>query len=456
MVERILVIDPDDSIREGLELAAANLPNARLEFKTVATAAQALSYLDQVDFDAVLCDHEVQGLEGFDIVPQISERLSEGCVILTGDRERAELANMASRRGAYDCLSKPIQPAEFLLALKRVADRVRRSRGQLACTGEPRTADDDGAIVAASEPMIRVLELLERAAEFDSPALLVGEFGTRKRLMARAIHSQSARRSAGFFSLNCGYFDDFEFKNRLLGSRPENSRNRQIKHRGLIALAQGGTLFLDHVDKLSSRLQSELLHLLEGREYWDATDRKARPTDVRVIASSSHDLQKAVSHGEFSQALHEQLGSIVVELPPLRDRQKDIPLLVDQFLARSRALLGRQVGAVSDEALKRLCEYSWPGNVRELQATVERAAALAGEDGITLAHLPHEIGQAYQVALAESGENFALKPARQAFEAQFIVRALQAANGNRTRAARLLGISHRNLLYKLKSYSISD
>jgi DNA-binding NtrC family response regulator len=114
------------------------------------------------------------------------------------------------------------------------------------------------------------------------------------------------------------------------------------------------------------------------------------------------------------------------------------------------------VGTVSDEALKRLCEYAWPGNVRELQATVERAAALAGEDGITLAHLPHEISQAYQVALAESGENFALKPARQAFEAQFIVRALQAANGNRTRAARLLGISHRNLLYKLKSYSISD
>lgn len=456
MVERILVIDPDDSIREGLELAAANLPNARLEFKTVATASQALSYLEQVDVDAVLCDHEVEGLEGFDIVPQLSGRLSEGCVILTGDREPADLAKMASRRGAYDCLSKPIQASEFLLALARVADRMRRSRGQIACTGEPRTFDDDGAIVAASEPMIRVLELLERAAEFDSPALLVGEFGTRKRLMAQAIHAQSARRGAGFFSLNCGSFGDFELKNRLLGGRPENSRKRQIRHRGLVALAHGGTLFLDQVDKLSPRLQSELLRLLEGKEYWDSADRKARSIDVRIIAASCHDLEKAVSSGEFSQALHEQLGSIVVELPPLRERQKDIPLLVDQFVARSRALLGRQVGAVSDEALKRLCEYPWPGNVRELQATVERAATLAGKDGITLAHLPHEISQAYQVALAESGENFALKPARQAFEAQFIVRALQAANGNRTRAAKLLGISHRNLLYKLKSYSISD
>ena len=456
MVAKILVVDSDDSIREELELAAANLLNSRLEFKTVATAGQALSYLDQLAVDLVLCDHEIKGLEGFDVVPQLAERLGEGCVILTGDLDRPELARLAGQRGAYDCLSKPIQASEFFLALERVADRVRRSRSQIDCTGEPRALDEDGAIVAASEPMIGVLELLEKAAEFDSPALLLGEFGTRKRLMAQAIHAQSARRGSGFFAVNCGSYTDFELKDRLLGSRPQNSRKRQIRHRGLVNLAQGGTLFLDQVEELSPRLQSELLRLLDAKEYWDATARKARPTDIRIIAASSRDLHAAASAGEFSEDLHDQLASIVIELPPLRARRKDIPLLVDQFLSRSRTVLGRPVGAVTDEALTRLCEYPWPGNVRELQATIERAASLAGDDGITLAHLPHEISQAYQIALAESGENFALKPARQAFEAQFIVRALEAANGNRTHAARLLGISHRNLLYKLKAYAITD
>ena len=456
MVAKILVVEPDDSIREGLELAAANLGPSQLELKSVSDAAHALAYLDQVAVDLVFCHPEVEGLDGFDIVHQLAERLDEGAIVLTADLERAELAKIASQRGAYDALAHPIQAPELSMVLQRVADRIRRTRAQVDCTGELRSEGDDGAIVAASEPMIQVLEQLESAAEFDSPALLLGEFGTRKRLMAQAIHSQSARRGSDFFVLNCGAFDEMELKDRLWGSRPQNARKRQLRHRGLINLAQGGTLLLEQVDKLPARLQSELLRLLQAKEYWDATDRKSRPTDTRILASTSGDLAAAVSKGSFDAALYEQLASIVIELPPLRERQRDIRLLVDQFLARSRSRLGRRIGAVTDEALTRLCEYPWPGNVRELQATIERAAALADGEGVTLAHLPHEISQAYQIALAESGENFALKPARQAFEAQFIVRALEAANGNRTHAARLLGISHRNLLYKLKAYAISD
>jgi len=305
--------------------------------------------------------------------------------------------------------------------------------------------------------MIEVLELLERAADFDSPAYLSGEVGTRKHLMAQTIHAQSSRRTGPFVEVRCGQYDSHEIQRQLFGGGgARTTGGRQASSCGLIELADRGTLFLGQIEKLPLDLQRQIHRLIEERELWREGDSQPRPVDIRVIAASSEDLSVAVTEGRFDQKLHERLDCMAIHLPALRERRKDIPLLVDQFLAHFQNALGKHVGPVSSEALERLCDYPWPGNVRELQNAIERAVILAGSDGITLAHLPQTIVEDYRAQFSDCGENFALKPARQLFEAQLIRRALESADGNRTRAASLLAISHRNLLYKLKAYKIRD
>ncbi len=457
MVERILIVDPDETLRETLELAAANVPESKFEFKRVATAAQAFAYLERVDADAVLCSNETPGLDGFDVVPQLAERLVEGCVILTGNQDFSLLASEARSRGAFDCLSKPIGASEFLFALTRVRDHTRQRRKQITLSLQLERADDERIIVAASDPMIEVLELLERAAEYDSPALIRGEIGTRKHLIAHAIHAQSARRGGPFIAVGCARNSaDTSLKKELFGTPPDHSGKRRATHRGLMTLAEGGTLFLDQVDQLSGEVQLRVLRAIEENELWSVGERKARVADVRIIAAASQSLSDLAARGRFDENLYARLASIKINLPPLRERKKDIPLLIDQFLVHFRKTLGKDVGHLSDEALDRLCNYGWPGNVRELQNTIERAVILADSKNLTLAHLPREIVEDYRGTLSECGENFALKPARKNFEAEIISRALRAAGGNRTKASTLLEISHRSLLYKLKAYGIRD
>ena len=457
VVERILIVDPDETLRETLELTAANLPESKFEFKRVATAAQAFAYLERVDADAVLCSNEIPGLDDFDIVPQLIDRLVEGCVILTGEQSSGLLASEARSRGAFDCLSKPIGASEFLFALTRVRDHTRQRRKQITLSLQLERADDERIIVAASDRMIEVLEVLERAAEFDSPALISGEIGTRKHLIAHAIHAQSARRGGPFIAVGCTRSStEPNLKKELFGTSPDHSGRRRATHRGLMTLAEGGTLFLDQVDQLSGEVQLRILRVIEENELWSVGEGKARPVDVRVIAASSQNLAELVAKGSFDESLYARLASIEIALPPLRDRKKDIPLLIDQFLVHFRKTLGKDVSHLSDEALERLCKYEWPGNVRELQNTVERAVILADSEGVSLGHLPKEIVEDYRGTLSECGEDFALKPARMSFEAMIIKRALKAAGGNRTQASTLLGISHRSLLYKLKAFGIRD
>ena len=455
-MERILIIDPDENSREQAEFAATGLPLELVEFKRVPTAALAVAYLRCVDVDVVLCDRRVEGLDGFDIVHQIKDRLTDGAVILTGGGDPEALAEEARTRGAYDCLVRPIRASEFLLALTRVRDRVRRSRKLLNLNRQLEQTERERAIVAASEPMIQALESMEKAAEFNCPALLRGEPGTRKYLMAQAIHAQSARNAGPFIPLDCAQPREAALKHELFGSIPKPGRARTHAHRGLLAQAEGGTLFLRRVENLVPEVQTGLLRIIEENELWNESERKARQVDVRIVAGTSQDLAQWVADGRFDETLYERLTALSIDIPPLRHRKADIPLLIDQFLAHLQEVLGKNVGRVSTEALERLCDYPWPGNVRELRNAVEHAAILSGEEGITLAHLPSTLAHARGTQFAESGEDFALKPARQAFEAQIIQRALAATDGNRTRAASLLAISHRSLLYKLKAYGIRD
>jgi two-component system response regulator AtoC len=363
-----------------------------------------------------------------------------------------DLAIEAMNRGAYDYLVKPFRPAEVALTIRKARERERLRRANQVLRREVQRATGDRPIVATSEAMIELLELMERAAAFKSTVLITGESGTGKEVLARAIHAQSPRRNEPFVAVNCGAIPETLLESELFGHAKGAFTGADRARRGLFVEADAGTLFLDEVGELPLALQVKLLRVLQEEEVRPLGETKARSIDVRVIAATARRLDAEVAAGRFREDLFYRLNVLHLEVPPLRERPRDVPLLADHFIAAFRATLGKPVRAISDDALERLVAYRWPGNVRELENVVERAVILAEGDTITLRELPQNVVSADEAD--GSGADLSLKRARRAAEIQAIRRALRATNGNRTHAARLLRISHRALLYKLKEYTI--
>jgi two-component system response regulator AtoC len=297
---------------------------------------------------------------------------------------------------------------------------------------------------------------MERAAAFKCTVLLTGESGTGKEVLARAIHAQSPRRNEAFVGVNCGAIPETLLESELFGHAKGAFTGADRTRRGLFAEADGGTLFLDEIGELPTPLQVKLLRVLQEEEVRPLGESKSRPVDVRVIAATSRDLEAELAAGRFRDDLFYRLNVVRLSVPPLRERPKDIPLLVDHFFAHFQDALGKPLQSVSDEALERLVTYPWPGNIRELENVIERSVILATGDRITLRELPENVVHLDEQARAGASSDLGLKRARRSLEAELIRRALRATGGNRTRAARLLEISHRALLYKLKEYGIRD
>jgi two-component system response regulator AtoC len=306
--------------------------------------------------------------------------------------------------------------------------------------------------------MIEVLEVMERAAAFKSTVLLTGESGTGKEVLARAIHAQSPRREQAFVAVNCAAIPETLLESELFGHARGAFTGADRARRGLFSEANGGTLFLDEIGELPVSLQVKLLRVLQEEEVLPVGESKPRAIDVRVIAATSRNLEADVASGRFRDDLFYRLNVVRLDVPPLRERPKDVPLLFDHFLARFSKTLGKPIRGIADDALAHLVSYRWPGNVRELENVVERAVILSPSDRITLRELPESVVSPVGAAgEPEPGRpSFALKAARKSLEADLIRRALRATEGNRTHAARLLEISHRALLYKIKEYAIRD
>ena len=451
--ERILIVDDDDTLRESLELV---LSAEGYEVTGAANADQAIRQIEASAVDVVLCDLRMPGMDGMELLPQLGRRLPGATVIMMSAYGTADLAIEAMKRGAYDYLAKPFQPSEVLLAIRKAKERERLRRANALLQRDVDRAVGERPIVAASPSMIEVLELLERAAEFKATVLLTGETGTGKEVLARAIHAQSGRRNEAFVAVNCGAIPETLLESELFGHAKGAFTGADRARRGLFAAADGGTLFLDEIGELPRALQVKLLRVLQDEEVRPIGESKSRKVDVRVLAATARDIDREVSTGRFREDLYYRLNVVRVRVPPLRDRREDIPLLVDHFLGHFRDSLGKPVRAIADDALDRLTCYRWPGNVRELENVIERALILATSDRITLSELPAN------VVSPESGEKpvrpgqLSLKRARRHFEEEMIRKALAATGGNRTHAARLLEISHRALLYKIKEYGIRD
>ncbi len=452
MAQRILIVDDDEALRESLELVLAS---EGYDVSAADCGEAALARIEEHPVDVVLCDLRMPGIDGFELMPQIGRQLPGVPIVLMSAYGTEDLAVEAMRRGAYDYLAKPFQPTEVVLTLRKAYEREKLRKANELLQRDVQRAVGDRPIVAASKPMIELLELLERTAAYKTTALLTGESGTGKEVLARAIHAQSPRREESFVAVNCGAIPENLLESELFGHAKGAFTGAARARRGLFVEASGGSIFLDEIGELPQALQVKLLRVLQEEEVRPVGESKAQQVDVRVIAATSRDLESEIAGGRFREDLYYRLNVMHLQVPPLRERREDIPLLTDHFLDHFRTLLAKPVRTLTDDALERLSSYAWPGNVRELENVIERAVILADTDRITLQNLPETIVS----AIGEHGgdpASFSLKRAKRAVEADTIRRALTATDGNRTHAAKLLEISHRALLYKIKEFGLRD
>ena len=452
MSDRILIIDDDEALRESLELV---LGAEGYEVHSAPGAEAALAEIEATSFDAILCDLRMPDVDGMELLPQLIERVPETPVVMMSAYGTDELALEAIQQGACDYLAKPFQPAEAAFTLRKARERDRLRRENRRLRKDVTRVMGDVPIVATSEAMIEVLELMERAAAFKTTVLIMGETGTGKEVLARAVHAQSPRRNSPFIAVNCGAIPEALLESQLFGHARGAFTGANRANRGLVREADGGTLFLDEIGELAPPLQVKLLRMLQEEEVLPLGENRPRSVDVRVIAATSRDLEQEVIDGGFRKDLFYRLDVVRLMVPPLRERPKDIPLLLDHFMQHYRTLLGRDVRGISDLGLECLVRYPWQGNVRELENVIERAIILTENDIIGPRELPANL-----VTPAHprdgSGPDLRLKRARRQAETEVIQRALRATGGNRTHAAQLLEISHRALLYKIKDYGIRD
>jgi two-component system response regulator AtoC len=453
-MRRVLVVDDEENIRLVLRTL---LKKHGYEVEVADSGESALAALDSFDPDVILTDVRMPRMGGLDLLATIKAKQHPATVIVMSAYGNVDLAIDAMKAGAYDYVGKPFKPDEIVLVLRKAEERETLRRENRALKEQIQKDNQFESILAKSHEMVAIFRTVAKIADFKTTVLVTGESGTGKELVARAIHTRSARKGAPFVAINCGAIPANLLESELFGHKKGAFTDATSDRRGLFEEASGGTLFLDEIGELPLGLQVKLLRALQEESIRRLGDSKDLHVDVRIIAATHRDLASDVQAGRFREDLFYRINVLSIAIPPLRNRREDISLLLDHFLSRNNARLGTNVRGVSPEARKLILEYAWPGNVRELENTVERAMVLAETDVLEVADLPERIREALdpvQVHLA-SGE-LSIKKTTAAIEQILIRRALQKTKGNRTRAADLLEISHRALLYKIKDYKITD
>jgi two-component system response regulator AtoC len=453
---RILIIDDDQEVRTSLQTVLETLGYAT---HTAATGEEGLSAIQREAFDLVLCDLRLPGASGLDV---IKHKASAVPVILMTAYGNADIATQAARGGAFDYISKPINPDDLIFTLRKFEDFERLKRENEALKASLSEKYSFKNIVAQSESFKNVFETIKRLSPFNTTVMITGESGTGKELLARAIHESSPRRGKPFIAINCGAIPENLMESELFGHRKGAFTDASRDKKGLFEEASGGTLFLDEVGELPLHLQVKLLRALQEQTIRRVGDEQSIPIDVRLISATLRNLESDAQEGRFREDLLYRLNVVSIHLPPLRERVEDISLLIEHFLQKHSKRLGIPAKKVGADVMKVLLEYEWRGNARELENCIERALVLSQEDQIGLESLPEQVTRAHtkrqQRASTDStvqDDNLSIKQKTSALEIDLIQRALLKTGGNRTHAAKILEISHRALLYKLKEYGLS-
>ena len=440
----ILVVDDDPGLRDSLRVILED----EYEVLDVPDGRQALEVVRSYQVDLVLLDIRMPGMDGISVLERVKALDEQTEVILVTAVKEVRSAVAAMKLGAFDYLTKPFEEEEVLSAIGRALEKRALEREVVFLRSELARRQGFDEIVGRHPEMQKLALLIAQVARTTSTVLITGESGTGKELIARAIHRQGPRKDKPFVPVNLPTLTETLIESELFGHERGAFTGAYQRRLGKFELAQGGTLFLDEVGALKSELQAKLLRVLQEREIERVGGTRRIGIDVRVIAATNMDLKKAVSNRAFRDDLYYRLNVVPINVCPLRERQSDIPLLVDHFLRKYNQELSRHIAGVAPDALVCLQEYPWPGNVRELQNVIERSVALVEGPTIQLRDLPVELMFAGPAGGARANEVVPLKQACDQFERQIVLRVLQRARWNQSEAARLLNL-HRNTL-KLK------
>lgn len=446
-MQKILVIDDEKGVRESLSLI---LGMEGYEVDGAEDAASALALTDSGKiYDFIICDIRLPGMSGLELLSEIKDRDIASIVIMISAYGTMEDSVEAIKSGAADYINKPINSEELILRMRMAEERQRlRSRNDYL-ERELGLGEGFDDIVHGSEKMREVISLAQKAAQFKTTVLITGESGTGKELIAKAIHKSSPRKDQPFVAVNCAAIPEALLESELFGYSKGAFSGAASSKRGLFEEANGGTLFLDEIGELPVALQPKLLRALQEGEIRRLGDTKTIHIDVRVIGATSRDLEQEVKNGKFRTDLFYRLNVFPIRIPALKERKEEIPALVGHFIEKYGKQVNRTVRAAAPEVISELSGYDWPGNVRELENVIERAIILSDSEYIT------RIDPISEVVRPGSGIDEWLgtipySEARQRIEMAYIEKALAESGGNRTRAAKILGISRRSLLYKLK------
>ncbi len=446
----VLVVDDDPGVRESFRLILEDY----YDVIDVPDGASALDAIRASAVDLVLLDIRLPGMDGIEVLERI-KAVDEGIeVILVTAVKTVRTAVAAMKLGAFDYLTKPFEEDELLSLSRRALERRALEREVAFLRSELARAHDLDEIVGKHPAIEKLHGLICQVARTPTTVLITGESGTGKELVARAIHHQGPRRDGPFVAVNPAAIAETLIESDLFGHERGAFTGAHQKKLGKFELAQGGTLFLDEIGTLKAELQAKLLRVLQEREIERVGGTRPVKIDVRFIAATNTNLKDAVGRGAFREDLYYRLNVVPVEVPPLRDRIQDVPLLVDHFIRRDNRRFHKRVEGLSPEALAALNAYRWPGNVRELENVIERCVVLAEGLVIQLNDLPLDVSLPQQVTKVRAAEALPLNEATDQFEQQIVLRVLERVGWNLTEAGRILEIHRNSLRVKLARWGV--
>ena len=446
MTERrtsILLVDDEFSVRDSLEHWLRKDGHA---VRAAANGGEALEALESGRFEVAVVDIKMPGMDGLELQEHLHRIDPDMAVIIITAFASVETAVRSLKQGAFDYVTKPVDPDELSHLIRRALEhrRLKEENVQLRGTIDEFVAGD--SIVGDSPPMRKVMELAEHVAKADVTVLIRGESGTGKELIARAIHANSRRRYAPIIAVNCGGLPETLLESELFGHEKGAFTGAQYRRKGRLEMADGGTLFLDEVGSISAKTQVDLLRVLETKEFTRIGGTQSVTVDFRVICATNEDLEKAVADGRFREDFYYRINVFTIEAPPLRARRSDIPLLANHLLQRFARQMETHIRSISPEAMAVLAAHDWPGNVRELSNAIERAMVVGKGPAIQAADLPFRPAprevQSGADALAE-------------VEKRHIAAILDRTEWNITWAAELLGIDRVTVYNKIRKYGLS-
>lgn len=442
---KVLVVDDDLGM---CGMLSDVLKEEGFSVHTTGESFEASKILKKEEFDVIVTDLKMKGLKGLDLLEVAHKVAPMTPVIIITAFGTIESAIKAMKMGAYDYITKPFQMDEFVLTVRKALENRLLKKEVIRLRKEVESRYDFHQLIGKSPSMQKIYDLIERISDSSSNVLITGESGTGKELVAKAIHYNGVRKEGPFVAINCAAIPETLLESELFGYKKGAFTDAKSDKKGLIFEANEGTLFLDEITEMPLTLQAKLLRVIEEREVRPLGDTNSYPIDVRIISTSNRDIASLIQQGRFREDLYYRLKVIDIEMPPLRERKEDIPILVQHFIHKFSKELKKAVSSVSEDALKILLNYFWPGNVRELENIIQRAITLSQHEVILPDDLPASIIQKTDEKLFEKAmeEKFTLDQ----LEKEYVKRVLIETGGNKSKAAERLGLDRKTLYRKLE------